>query len=145
MSLESTLEPWAKYVHHALVTGHGLLWQKCWQEMQKALFHPPTPAPLPSPFSTSSPLDLDPHLLRAPSSPRPTSSPPTPGFGASFRLSRLPGGRRSCLCPSSLFPPAPAAVAGAQKVCKLREATVRSPAHELQQPSRGGLRRPKSY
>ena len=28
------LEPWAKYVHHALVTGHGLLWQ----EMQKALF-----------------------------------------------------------------------------------------------------------
>ena len=42
--------------------------------------------------------------------------------------------------PAKCTPSAPAAVAGAQKVCKLREATVRSPAHELQQASRGGLR-----
>ena len=39
MSLESTLEPWAKYVHHALVTGHRLLWQG----RLKALFHPRGP------------------------------------------------------------------------------------------------------
>ena len=38
MSLESTLEPWAKYVHHALVTGHRLLWQ----DRLKALFQPGT-------------------------------------------------------------------------------------------------------
>ena len=38
MSLESTLEPWAKFVHHALVTGHGLLWQG----RLKALFQPGT-------------------------------------------------------------------------------------------------------
>ena len=44
MSLESTLEPWAKYVHHALVTGHRLLWQG-WL---KALIHP-TPHTPPTP------------------------------------------------------------------------------------------------
>ena len=42
--------------------------------------------------------------------------------------------------PAKCTPSAPAAVAGAQKVCKLKEATVRSPAHELQKASRGGLR-----
>ena len=42
--------------------------------------------------------------------------------------------------PAKCTPSAPAAVAGAQKACKLREATVRSPAHELQQARQGGLR-----
>ena len=38
MSGVHTKEPWAKYVHHALVTGHRLLWQG----RLEALFQPGT-------------------------------------------------------------------------------------------------------
>ena len=61
-------------------------------------------------------------------------------FFCSCALGRRGGLKHLVAKPAKSTPSAPAAIAGAQKVCKLREATVRSPAHELQQTSRGRLR-----
>ena len=98
MSLESTLEPWAKYVHHALVTGHRLLWQG----RLKALFHPlhrrlltlktlqalpPLPPP-PSPSPPPSPLHdacSQPFQLPAPPRPQPSPTPTLHVKGSSTR------------------------------------------------------------